>query len=234
MEVKNKQAFAEYLSQFVTEHKFNLMQKVLQNRTNHVTVVLEDIYQPQNASAVLRTCDCMGVQSVHIIENKNKYELNPDVELGAAKWLNLHKYSKRETNNTVHCLQHLKQQGYRIVATTPHTHSCSIQELPIDGKFAVVFGTEKDGISQTVHEMADEFVVIPMHGFTESYNISVSAAITLYELTTRMRNSKVDWKLKPEEHAGILVDWLKGSIKRPDLIEKDYLEKLERALMNNE
>jgi tRNA (guanosine-2'-O-)-methyltransferase len=148
--------------------------------------------------------------------------------------LNLHKYSKRETNNTVNCLQNLKQQGYRIIATTPHTNSCSIQELPINGKFAVVFGTEKDGISQTVHEMADEFAVIPMHGFTESYNISVSAAITLYELTTRMRNSKVDWKLKPEEHAGILVDWLKGSIKRPDLIEKDYLEKLERALMNKE
>lgn len=231
MEVIDKKSFAIYLSQFVSDHKFSLMEEILKKRTNHISIVLEDIYQPQNASAVLRTSDCMGIQSVHIIENKNKYEINPDVELGAAKWLTLKKYAQKNTNNTITCLESLKSQGYRIVATSPHAKSISIQQLPLEGKLAIVFGTEKEGISETVQHMADEFVSIPMVGFTESYNISVSAAIVLYELTTRLRSSEIAWELHPDDYAGILVGWLKGSLKRPDLIEKDYLEKLEQNLI---
>ncbi len=197
------------------------MLEVLAQRTRHLTVVLEDIYQPHNASAVLRSCDCMGVQDVHIIENKNKYELNPGIELGSAKWLNLTKYNKDE-NNTATCLQSLKDKGYRIVATTPHTRSCSISELPIDNKIALVMGTEMSGISSTVEEMADDFVVIPMFGFTESFNISVSTAICLYELMKRIRSSEIKWQLSHEEHEQILLQWMKGQMKKADLIEKEF------------
>lgn len=220
-----RMAYANYLSQFISDKRFALMNKVLNQRTNHITVVLEDIYQTQNTSAVLRSCDCMGIQSVHIIENKNKFDLNPDVELGAAQWLQLNRFRGKE-NNTAECLNLLKNDGYRIVATTPHTRSCTIDELPLDGKLALVFGTEKEGISPIVHEMADEFVVIPMHGFTESYNISVSAALCLYELTKRLRKSNIRWCLPENEKAEILIQWIKHGLNRPDLIEKDYFEKL--------
>ena len=213
--------FAVFLSQFVSDHKNQLMLKVLAQRTKHLTVVLEDIFQPHNASAVLRSCDCMGVQDVHIIENKNKYELNPQIELGAAKWLNLIKYNKAE-NNTADCLQKLKDQGYKIVATTPHSKSYTISNIPVDQKIALVMGTEMSGISSTVEEMADEFVVIPMFGFTESFNISVSTAICLYELMKRIRESEVRWQLTEEETQEIHLKWLKGQMNRVDLIEKEY------------
>ncbi|MBX7181192.1 MAG: RNA methyltransferase [Bacteroidia bacterium] len=220
-----RKAYALYLSQFISEKRFALMNKVLNDRTNHITVVLEDIYQTQNTSAVLRTCDCMGIQTVHIVENKNKFDLNPDVELGSAQWLQLHRYRGKD-NNTADCLNQLKQQGYRIVATTPHTRSCRIDQLPLNGKLALVFGTEKEGISPIVHEMADEFVVIPMHGFTESYNISVSAALSLYELTKQLRQSDLNWSLPEDEKAELLIHWIKQGLNRPELIEKDYFEKL--------
>src|SRR5450631_2457688 len=104
----------EYLAQFITENKRSKIEEIVQWRTRYLTVVLEDIYQPHNASAVLRTCECFGIQDVHIIENRNKYTVNPDVVMGSTKWMNLHKYSGK-TNNTPDALNALKEQGYRIV-----------------------------------------------------------------------------------------------------------------------
>jgi tRNA (guanosine-2'-O-)-methyltransferase len=218
--------FTKFLAQFISDHKNDLMLKVLNERTKYLTIVLEDIFQPHNASAVLRSCDCMGVQDVHIIENKNKYELNPNIELGAAKWLNLKKYNKLE-HNTADCLIELKQNGYRIVATSPHQGSYTIMDLPINNKIALVMGTEMSGISNVVEEMADDFVLIPMYGFTESLNISVSTAICLYELTKRIRESEYDWKLSEVERQGIYQKWLKGQLKKADAIEREYYRKNE-------
>ena len=136
----------EYLSSVITEERYVQIQKVLQNRTRYLTVVLEDIYQSQNASAVLRTCDCFGIQDVHIIENKNEYNINPDVVQGASKWLSLSYYNERE-NNTLDAINKLKADGYRIVATTPHTNDVNLEEFDINsGKIALVFGTELTGI----------------------------------------------------------------------------------------
>ena len=214
----------KYLSEVITENRLKQLGRVLEHRTRYLTVVLEDIYQSQNASAVLRTCDCFGVQDVHIIENRNEYKINPDVALGASKWLSLNYYNKKE-NNTFDAIQQLKEQGYRIVATTPHTNDVDLEDFDLSaGKTALVFGTELTGVSDVVMENADEFMKIPMYGFTESFNISVSAAISLHHLIYKLKNSDIAWQLLQDEADEILLSWLRKSIKKSDIIEKRYHE----------
>lgn len=212
----------DYLAKFASPDRIQLFDKVLQERTRYLTVVLEDIYHSQNASAVLRTCDCLGIQDVHIIEEQNKFNLNRRVTLGAAKWLNLYHYNA-EQNNTRAAIRQLKTAGYRIVATVPQSNSVSLENFDLEkGKTALIFGSEKPGISQTVKEEADEFLTIPMVGFTESLNLSVSAAIILYHLTSKLKGSAIGWQLSPAESSSLKLEWLRGSIKSSDLIEKEY------------
>ncbi|MFB6340704.1 TrmH family RNA methyltransferase [Saccharicrinis sp. FJH62] len=212
----------QYLTQFLTEDRNAAIDRVLTERTRYITVVLEDIFQSQNASAVLRTCDCFGIQDVHIIENYNDYDVNPDVALGSDKWLTMHKYND-QTENTSEALKHLKQNGYRVIATSPHTDDILLNDFNLeDGKFALVFGTEQSGISETVEEYADAFLRIPMYGFTESYNISVSAAICLHDLVKRLKNSSIAWQLSNEEHNALRYEWLMKSIKKSELVVERY------------
>ncbi|MFH0760118.1 MAG: RNA methyltransferase [Bacteroidota bacterium] len=213
----------EYLSQFVTDRRFNLLRKVASERTRYITIALEDIYQSHNASAVLRTCDCLGIQDVHIIEKKNRYSLNPDVELGSAQWLNLYKYN-RGPNPAITAVDQLKSKGYRIVATTPHTDDVSLDDFDLSkGPVALLFGTEMRGLTDETLSAADEFLRIPMSGFTESFNISVSAAIALYTLNQNLRKSELNWQLPEHEIDTLVLDWLRKSIRDSDLLEKRYI-----------
>lgn len=215
-----------YLSLFVTETRRNLFENIIKWRTNYLTVALEDIYQPQNASAVLRSVDCFGLQSVSVIENKNEFRVNKEVDMGSSKWLNINSYNRGE-NNTLEAIKSLRDKGYRIVATTPHEGAVNLEEFDLEkGKAALFFGTELTGISDIVKDEADEFLKIPMYGFTESFNISVSAAIILHYLTYKLRrNTKIDWKLNTTEKNQILLDWLKATINNSDAIEKQFLSK---------
>ncbi|MEA2043418.1 MAG: RNA methyltransferase [Bacteroidota bacterium] len=212
----------DFFKTFITEHRFELFQKVVAERTEYMTVLLEDIYQPQNASAVLRSCDCFGIQNVHIVENKNTYRINPDVALGSSKWLNLHKYNELE-NNTYSAVKALKNKGYRIVATSPHSKDSIPENFDIEkGKFALMFGSEMPGLSDIALENADEFIKIPMYGFTESFNISVSAAIIMNTLSSRMRQSEIDFKYPKEIQEKILLQWIKKNIKNPEAAENRF------------
>lgn len=214
----------KYLSGFVTENRLKRFKDVLQHRTRHLTVVLEDIYQSHNAAAVLRSCDCFGIQDVHVIENQNKFEANPDVELGSAKWITINKHNKKE-NNTADCIASLKKEGYKIVVTSPHKNDCTIEELDITSKTALFFGTEMRGATPVAFEQADAFVKIPMVGFTESLNISVSAAVTLYTLTTRLKATAINWKLSEEEELEIMLQWIRNTIPKAELLEKEFFSK---------
>lgn len=204
----------------VSEKRLAKFHCVLQNRTRYITVVLEDLFQSHNASAVIRSCDCSGIQDIHLIENNFEFTENPDVALGASQWVNLIKYNT-EQNNTLNAIKVLKKQGYRIVATTPHTNDTKIQDLDLTkGKIALLFGSELPGLSDIALQNSDEFVKIPMFGFTESYNISVSAAICLYELVSRLHKSDIIWQLKNSEKEVVLADWLMKSVKNSKNILK--------------
>lgn len=217
----DNQKLLDYLLSFTTENKRELIVSRLLERTRHITVVLEDIYQPQNASAVLRTADCFGIQDIHVIENTNEYEINPRVVHGATKWLNIHKYNEVH-DNTTDCLQKLKHKGYSIIATSPHANSISLYDLPLDKPIAIMFGTEKLGLSSAALEQADELMYIPMYGFTESLNISVSAAICMQHLTHRLRQSEIQWRLSDDERQQLHFDWARNVLKDPEGLEKRF------------
>jgi tRNA (guanosine-2'-O-)-methyltransferase len=214
----------QYLQQFVTERRLKLFDLRLENRTRYLTVVLEDIFQSHNASAVLRSCECFGVQDLHIIENRNAYRINPDVALGSYKWLTLKRYNL-PGDNTTKALVSLKQEGYRIVAAMPHKKDCKLEDFDLSkGKTALVFGSELDGLSPTAIDLADEFIQVPMVGFTESLNISVSAAICIHYLTSVLRKSSLSWVLAEGEKQDLRLTWLKNTIKKSDQIAQAFLD----------
>lgn len=213
-----------FLSGFVTTERLRLFNDILSLRTNYLTVVLEDLYQTQNTSAVVRTADCFGIQNVHVIENKHVFQVNPDVVRGASNWVTLNRHNGNEMN-TPEALQKLRQEGYRIVVATPHDHDVDLEDFDLGkGKAAIVFGCERPGLTEWAKKEADEFMKIPMVGFTESLNVSVSAAVTMHHLTHRLRQSAIDWQLTDIEKQEILLDWLRTSIKRVDLLEQKFDE----------
>ncbi len=206
------------LSDVVLPERLAVLEQALSFRTRYITVVVENIYQPQNASAVLRTCDCMGIQNVSIIEHNNRYRVNPEIAMGADQWLTVHKYSGNK-NVTSATINNLRQNGYRIIATSPHADDVLLPNFDLNkGKIALFFGTEKQGLTNEVLNNADEFLRIPMFGFTESFNISVSAAIILSSLVERLHKSNIDWHLTDNDHDEILLTWLLRTIKRSDLL----------------
>jgi len=215
----------QFLSGFVTLERLSLFNKILSLRTNYLTVVLEDLYQTQNTSAVVRTADCFGIQNVHVIENKHAFEVNPDVVRGASNWVSVIRHNGT-TMNTPEALRKLRQDGYRIVVATPHDHDVDLENFDLEkGKAAIVFGCERPGLTEWAMKEADEYMKIPMVGFTESLNVSVAVAVTLHHLTHQLRNhTNIDWHLSENEKQEILLDWLRTSIKRVDLLEAKFEE----------
>lgn len=221
-DTETRRKLIEHLSQFVTEPRKARLEEVLNNRTRHITVVLEDLYQTQNISAVMRSCECYGIQDAYIVENRNEFEIHKDISMGADKWLTLHQYPHAE-HNMKQCIDDLHAKGYTVVATLPDEKKTTIQDLPIDRKTAFLFGTELTGLSEEAVRYADCNALIPMYGFTESFNISNSAAIILSNFSERLRHSDVDWHLGEDEREALYFDWLQKSIRDPEAIIRHYL-----------
>ena len=214
-------AFLNYLEDFVSDKRKATFKRILETRTRHFTVVLEDIYQPHNSSAVIRSCDIFGVQDVHIIQNKYSSRVSRHVAKGSQKWLNIKKYNS-SANNTQDCLDDLRAAGYQIIATTPHNDSCVLSDFDISKKAAFVFGVEKEGVSEYTMNQADGYLKIPMVGFTESLNISVAAAIILQDLSSKLRASELPWGLTDAEKQVLYGDWIQKSIKSFAKIKEHY------------
>jgi tRNA (guanosine-2'-O-)-methyltransferase len=219
MDIPNKQALIEYLFSFITDNKQELIKQVLAHRTKHVTILLEDVFQEHNASAVLRSSEILGLQEIHIVEKRFNFRVTNSVAMGASKWLDMKHYK-----STLDAITALKQQGYRIIATTPHEKGCFLEQLPLDSKFALVFGTENVGLSQEALELADEYVAIPMHGFTQSFNISVSVALCLYHIMNALRSSSIEWQLTQQQKEDISLAWAKKIVRGSDVLIEHFLK----------
>ena len=222
-DIENKEELLSYLGSFLSKNRKKRFEEVLQNRTRHITVAVEDVYKDRNASAIVRTADCFGIQDVHIIENYNEYKLSPGITKGSDKWVNVTVYD-REEHNTLTCLNKLKSQGYRIVATSPHKNDQLLDEIDVSQKTALIFGGEKDGLSDIALDEADAFLKIPMVGFTESFNISVASAIILYILTERLRNSDIPWQLTDQEKMVLRLDWTIKTVQSSDQLIRKFKE----------
>jgi tRNA (guanosine-2'-O-)-methyltransferase len=221
--LNNNTKLLTYLEGFVTEKRKNLFRQILKNRTRHFTVVLEDIYQQHNSSAVIRSCEIFGIQDVHVIENKYISNVSKNIAKGSQKWLSFHNY-KKETNNTIACLNSLKVKGYQLIATSPHHNSCLLHDFDITKKSPFIFGVEKTGVSKEVIKNADGILKIPMAGFTESLNISVAAAIILENLTYKLRTSSINWNLTHKEEEELYTQWIEKTIKNVGKIKEHFLK----------
>jgi tRNA (guanosine-2'-O-)-methyltransferase len=211
------QKLLEHLETFLTEARKEKFAKVLAQRTKHFTVATEDVYQLHNTSAVIRSCDVFGIQEVNIVEERNTKRIDSEIAMGAQKWVDLNRF-----HTVKECIADLKQKGYQIVATTPHTNDCELHEFDVTKKSCFFFGRETEGLSEDVLNAADCYLKIPMVGFTESLNISVSAAIILQHVTTKLRLSAINWKLSDEELLEKRLDWIKKTIKSYDEIVARY------------
>nr|WP_297788270.1 RNA methyltransferase [uncultured Allomuricauda sp.] len=207
-----------YLEGYLTEERKKRFLDVLKQRTRHITVAIEDVYQLHNTSAIIRSCDVFGVQDVHVVEDRFGKRLDKNIAMGAEQWVDVRRY-----RNTTDCISQLKSDGYQIIATTPHNNSMFLHEFFPENKSAIFFGTEKEGLSEEVMQQADSFLKIPMVGFSESLNVSVSAAIIIQQLAQKVRDSHLDWQLTDIEILEKRMDWTKKSIKDVSGIIKRYL-----------
>ena len=211
----------EHLETYLTPERKARFDAVLPNRTKHFTVATEDVYQLHNTSAVIRSCDVFGIQEVHIVEERNSKRIDREIAMGSQKWVDLQRF-----HTVKDCLQNLKENGYQIVATTPHENDLVLADFDVRKKSCFFFGRETEGLSEEVLEAADCYLKIPMVGFTESLNISVSAAIILQDLTYKLRQSAVPWQLSEQEQLEKRLDWISKTLKSYDkIVERYYQDK---------
>jgi len=218
-----------FLKQYVSENRREAIEQKLAFRTNFLTIVLEDIYNSHNANAVVRSCECFGIQQLNVIEESNEFQLSPNVLQGSSKWIDLKRYKESDGRNIFVCYEELRKNGYRIVATKPNPDSVSIKNMDITKPVALVFGAELNGLTESAIAEADELVHIPMYGFTESFNISVGAALCMYELLGQIRSSDIPWQLEEKEKCSIRLDWYRKSVQRIDLLEREFNRQFEQV-----
>ncbi|MGD1862199.1 MAG: TrmH family RNA methyltransferase [Leptolyngbyaceae cyanobacterium] len=222
MNVEDTIALMVYLESFITPERSAKIDAVLPQRTRHLTVVAEDFHDPHNASALLRTCEGLGIQDVHIVENFNTFKARVGATSGAAKWLTLHHHGEAGQDNTLSCCDKLRSQGYLIVATSPHCQARSPERMPLEQKLAIIFGSERYGVSERTLATADWHLKIPMVGFVESLNVSVSAAMCLYTLMQRLRTTTLDWALSDREKLDLRLDWVRQSVQHNEALERRF------------
>ena len=208
-----------YLEDFISENRKERFLEVLAKRTKHFTIAVEDVFQMHNTSAVMRSCEVFGIQELNVVEQKYGKTIDKQIAMGAQKWVDIIEHSSSQV-----CIDNLRQKGYQIIATTPHNDSCTIENFDISKPSALFFGTEIDGLSDEVMQQADGYLKIPMVGFTESLNISVSAAIIIQDITNRLRNSDINWQLTEEEILEKRLDWTRKTIKDIKNVESRFVK----------
>ena len=211
----------DYMNEFITEERKEVLQRTVSQRTHYMRIMTENMFHPQNASAIMRHCEAFGIQQIHTVEDRCKFDPSVNIVRGTHKWVDVEHHE-----NTAEALAALKAEGYRIVATTPHRCSATPERFDVTkGKFALVFGTEHAGISDEVIAAADDFLMIPMCGMVESLNVSASAAILIYMLSERIRQTVDGWQLSDSEQLKLRTRWTMSSV-------RDYERILRRAEEN--
>ena len=212
----------EYLSSFLLESRIDTLNRALDMRTEYLTVMTENMFHAQNASAIVRHCEAFGVQNIHTVEDLCPFLPTLNIALGTDKWIDVKRHA-----TTADAIKDLRKEGYRIIATTPHHKSCTPETFDVKkGKIVLVFGTEKTGVSEEIMAEADEFLQIPMCGMVDSLNVSASAAILIYMLSQRMRLECDNWHLSDEKRTRTLYDWYRYAVRDSEaLLERKYPKK---------
>ena len=216
--MKNQKIF-EYLQQFLTEERRQKIEHFSQESSDFVLPVIEDVYQFRNAAAIVRSVEACGFHKIVAMESENEFNPNYRVTKGAENWVEVERLP-----HNLESLKQIKNRGYKIVAVSPENNATQLSDFNISEPVALVFGTEKEGVSEEILDFADETLAIPMFGFTKSFNVSVAAAICVYDLRQKLESSEINFKLSEDKLWEMKVRWAVNSIKSGEQI----LEKFNR------
>ena len=215
----NSQKNFEYLKQFLTEERLSKIEFYAQESSDFVLPVMEDIFQFRNAAAIVRSVEACGFHKIVAMESENEFNPNLRVTKGAETWVEVEKMPHQ-----LESLKKIKERGYKILAVSPEKNATMLPDYDLKQPVALVFGTEKEGVTEEILDFADETLAIPMYGITKSFNVSVAAAICFYDLKQKLVKSDFDYKLSNEKLWDLKVRWAKNSIKSGDEILQKFLK----------
>ena len=216
--MKTNQEIYDYLQQFLTDERLSKIEHFSKESSDFVLPVMEDVYQFRNAAAIVRSVEACGFHHVVALEEENVFNPNLKVTKGAETWVQVEKMP-----NNLDSLKEIKSRGYRILAVSPEKNATMLPDYEVKEPIALVFGTELEGVSDEILDFADETLAIPMFGFTKSFNVSVAAAICMYELKQKLIKSGIDYKLSKEKLLELKIRWAKNSIKSSEQILERFL-----------
>ena len=209
----------DYLKQFLTDERLSKIEHFSQESSDFVLPVMEDVYQFRNAAAIVRSVEACGFHHVVALEEENIFNPNLKVTKGAETWVKVEKMP-----NNLDSLKEIKNRGYKILAVSPENNATMLPDYEVNEPIALVFGTELEGVSDEILEFADETLAIPMYGFTKSFNVSVAAAICMYELKQKLMKSGIDYKLSEEKLLEMKIRWTVNSIRSGEELLERFLK----------
>ena len=210
----------DYLKQFLTDERLRKIEHFSQESSDFVLPVMEDVYQFRNAAAIVRSVEACGFHHVVALEEENVFNPNLKVTKGAETWVKVEKMP-----NNLDSLKEIKNRGYKILAVSPENNATMLPDYEVKEPIALVFGTELEGVSDEILEFADETLAIPMFGFTKSFNVSVAAAICMYELKQKLMKSGIDYKLSEEKLLEMKIRWTVNSIRSGEELLERFLNR---------
>jgi tRNA (guanosine-2'-O-)-methyltransferase len=216
--MKTNQEIYDYLQQFLTDERLSKIEHFSKESSDFVLPVMEDVYQFRNAAAIVRSVEACGFHHVVALEEENVFNPNLKVTKGAETWVQVEKMP-----NNLDSLKEIKSRGYRILAVSPEKNATMLPDYEVKEPIALVFGTELEGVSDEILDFADETLAIPMFGFTKSFNVSVAAAICMYELKQKLMKSGIEYQLYEEKLLELKIRWAKNSIKSSEQILERFL-----------
>ena len=216
--MKTNQEIYDYLQQFLTDERLSKIEHFSKESSDFVLPVMEDVYQFRNAAAIVRSVEACGFHHVVALEEENVFNPNLKVTKGAETWVKVEKMP-----NNLDSLKEIKSRGYRILAVSPEKNATMLPDYEVKEPIALVFGTELEGVSDEILDFADETLAIPMFGFTKSFNVSVAAAICMYELKQKLIKSGIEYQLSEEKLLELKIRWAKNSIKSSEQILERFL-----------
>lgn len=198
------------LADQLTDRRKDRIVEVVERRLTSVTVVMENLYDPHNVSAVVRTAEGFGLDAVHVVEQPNRYVRSPAIVRGADRWVSIERH--RGLNK---CLSDLMAEGYTLCAADVGPGAVPLDEVPVDKPLAVIMGSERDGLTKGAKAIADVRFWVPMSGFTDSFNVSVSCALALFDLSRRRRRFlECEGDLPYEGSEARALAWLEMAARR--------------------
>ncbi len=210
-----KREFYEMLSKELTPHKKALFEEKVRHRTRHFTLGLENMMKTQNASALMRTADAFGVQRVDVYDKEERWSVSSGISKGVEKWLDVSFFNTYDEGDALTWATRLKEKGHKLYVTALDAKARPVNSLDPKVPATICFGNEKEGASATLLEAADETVYIPMQGFVESFNVSVSCGIVMHHMTLGMERAGIARGLEPEDELDTLIQWALRTVPQP-------------------